>query len=236
MNPNSWQPLISVIVPVYNGERFLRAALDSILAQSYTPWELIVVDDGSTDNSAAIVAGLPILEKTRLLLARQPNQGSSAARNWGIELATGELLAFLDADDLWLPHKLERQVAHLAAQPELDGVVGHMESFVEPGFAWPASLNREYYEQRPPIYSFCTLLIRRSAMMKIGLLDLNYHTAEDTEWFFRARDMGIHIAITPEVLFRRRFHDRNISQSSLASSLRLVDIARASLQRRRNRE
>lgn len=229
-----WQPRTSVIIPVYNGARFLGAALDSVLTQSLPPSELIVVDDGSTDDSVDIVAALPAPTATQLLLVRQPNQGPAAARNRGLELATGELIAFLDSDDVWLPDKLQHQVAHLAAQPDVGGVICHIESFVEPGCEWPRGRNKAYFDQHPAAYIFSTLLVRREALKRVGRLDPTYRTGEDSEWFFRARDANIAIAITPAVLLRRRFHADNLSHSAQASPQRLLDIARASLHRRRH--
>lgn len=107
--------LISCIVPVFNGERYVSETLDSILAQTYRPLELIVADDGSTDGTAAVVARYG--EPVRYLW--QSNQGPAAARNLGVSAAQGEFVAFLDADDLWHPEKLTRQMARFHARPEL---------------------------------------------------------------------------------------------------------------------
>lgn len=104
-------PLVSAVVPVHNGERFLAAALDSVLFQDYEPLEVIVVDDGSTDRSAEVASSRPV----RLL--RQENAGMAAARNAGIAHASGELVAFIDADDEWLPEAVARQAAVLAKEP-----------------------------------------------------------------------------------------------------------------------
>ena len=99
--------LVSCIVPVYNGERYLREALDSILAQTYRPLEIIVADDGSADGTAGVVATFG----DQVRYVRQHNQGPSSARNLGIRVPTGDFIAFLDADDLWHPEKLARQIA-----------------------------------------------------------------------------------------------------------------------------
>lgn len=225
---------MSVIIPVYNGERFLAQAIQSVLDQTLPPDELIVVDDGSTDNSAAIAAGISLPSTTELILVRQSNQGPAVARNRGIALTSGELLAFLDADDLWLPDKLERQVMHLTQDPTADGVVCHVESFVEPGCHFPASRNRALFDQLPIMYSFCTLLIRRSALVRVGALDPAYRAGEDTEWFTRARDRGMIFAVTPGALLRRRFHSANLSHSANAATpQQLLHIVRESLHRRR---
>jgi glycosyltransferase involved in cell wall biosynthesis len=107
------QPLVSVVVPVRNGERFLGEALDSVLAQDYEPVELIVVDDGSTDGSGDIAGarGAHVI--------RQEGGGLAAARNAGLAAAQGELVAFIDADDVWLPGKLVRQVEYLLDRPDV---------------------------------------------------------------------------------------------------------------------
>ena len=117
--------LISCIVPVYNGERYLKEALDSILTQSYRPLEIIVVDDGSTDGTAEVVAGYG--ERVRYVW--QSNAGPWIARNLGLSATQGEFISFLDADDLWHAEKLARQMARFEARPELDLCVTHLQNF-----------------------------------------------------------------------------------------------------------
>lgn len=128
--PNQKQPRVSIIVPCYNSERFLGRALDSIVAQTYSDWEIVIVDDGSTDGTARI--GRSYVERLgdRCQFFQQANAGSSAARNLGIEASRGELVAFLDSDDEFLPYKLERQVDLFDCCPEL-GMVYCDYSFVD---------------------------------------------------------------------------------------------------------
>ena len=114
--------MISVIVPAYNVAEFLRESVDSALAQTFRDIEVIVVDDGSTDSSADTLRDL---DDPRLRVIRQDHQGSAAARNSGLRLASGELMAFLDADDRWAPRNLERQAAFLRDHPEVDITFGH---------------------------------------------------------------------------------------------------------------
>lgn len=128
-------PLVSVVVPVYNGAKYVRAALDSALGQTYPAVEVVAVDDGSTDESAAVLASYG----SRLVVVRQPNAGVAAARNAGIQASRGELIAFLDQDDWWLPEKIERQVACFQAEPQVGlihtGVLQYSEraaTFVDP--------------------------------------------------------------------------------------------------------
>lgn len=104
-------PKVSVVMPVYNGERFLRESLDSVFAQTFQDFEVLCVDDGSTDNSAAVFEQYGV----RIRVLRQKNAGQSAARNAGVILAKGQYIAFLDQDDLWYPSKLLRQLAAIEA-------------------------------------------------------------------------------------------------------------------------
>src|SRR5262249_23296673 len=121
-------PLVSVIVPVYNGEKYLRFALESVVGQKHRPLEIIVVDDGSTDSSAAIAKGF-----TEVRYLHQANAGVASARNTGLKAATGAFIAFLDQDDLWLPGKLDRQASFLHENAQAMYVLCGMENFGEPG-------------------------------------------------------------------------------------------------------
>jgi glycosyltransferase involved in cell wall biosynthesis len=107
-------PLVSVVIPLYNGGAYIGETIAGVLAQSYSPYEIIVIDDGSTDGGGGVVEAYG----ERLRYHRQANQGVCAARNWGVSLARGPLIAFLDQDDLWAPEKLERCVAALEGDPD----------------------------------------------------------------------------------------------------------------------
>lgn len=106
-------PLVSIITPLYNSERYLRETCDSVLAQTLTDWEWIVVDDGSRDGSLAMAREMAAGDPRILVLESKRNQGAAKARNRAIEAASGRYMAFLDSDDLWMPEKLERQVAFM---------------------------------------------------------------------------------------------------------------------------
>ena len=112
------EPLVSVITPTFNRERTITQAVESVLAQSYPNWELIIIDDGSRDSTREKLAGY--LDDSRIQYHFQENQGQSIARNLALHYARGELVCFLDSDDLWVPEKLERQVALMEAHPEVD--------------------------------------------------------------------------------------------------------------------
>src|ERR1044072_1619841 len=118
--------LVSVIIPVYNGGRYLRAALESVFAQTYRPIEVIVVDDGSADDSGLIAQSFPEVRHMR-----QQNQGVAAARNNAIAASRGEFLAFLDQDDLWTPEKLRLQIGYLLTHPELGYTLTQQKFFLD---------------------------------------------------------------------------------------------------------
>src|SRR4051812_16716694 len=117
-------PAVSVILPTYNRAKFLPQAFASIRSQTFTDWELIVVDDGSTDDTAALVAELTRGWEQPMRYHRQENRGAYGARNTGLDLARGEYVAFFDSDDVWLPHHLGDCYAALAANPDVDWVYG----------------------------------------------------------------------------------------------------------------
>ena len=225
--------LVSCVVPVHDGERFLGEALDSVLEQTYEPLEIVVVDDGSTDGTAEVAAGYG--EAIRYF--HQENAGPSAARNRGVEASRGELIAFLDADDLWVPEKTATQVRALRERPELDFCVGHIQNF------WMEELAEEerWFSDREfsdplPGYSLVTLLARRSVFEEVGGFDPDLGTGEDNDWFLRARDRDVPHRMMPELLARRRLHADNLTREDLASRDTLLRNLKASLDRRRGRE
>lgn len=120
MTPPTQPPRVSVMMPAYNAERFIGAAIDSVLAQTWQDWELIVVDDGSTDATPNILDGF---SDPRIIRTRQSNQGEASARNTALALNRGEYLAFLDADDLYLPNALADMVQYLEAHPTVDALI-----------------------------------------------------------------------------------------------------------------
>jgi glycosyltransferase involved in cell wall biosynthesis len=228
--------LVSCIVPVYNGERYLREALDSILAQTYRPIEIIVVDDGSTDGTHEVAASYG--DRVRYLC--QPNSGPAQARNFGLGAAHGEFVAFLDADDLWDPEKLARQMARFKAHPELDLCVTHLQNF------WITELEKErirFQHHRLakilPGYVTVTLLARRTLFEKLGPFNTDLKVGDDTEWFLRAAEQGAVMELLPDLLVYRRMHENNLSMEPgtrrQTGSLQdaALHIVKASLDRRR---
>ena len=224
---------VSCIIPCYNAERFLGEAIESVIAQTLCPAEIIVIDDGSTDGSAAVAARYA----DRVEYLRQENAGPAAARNRGVELTHGNYVAFLDADDLWHPEKLERQAARFAARPELEACVTHLTAFweVEVRHEQEALQGHARTRSSLPGYVMQTMLARRSAFAKAGLLNPALRFGEDTEWFIRARDEGVVLEMMPDVLVFRRFHANNLTRSRGNKALKsgILEMVQSSLERRR---
>ncbi len=228
-------PLISCIVPVFNGERYLGEALDSIFAQTYRPLKVLVVDDGSTDGTPNLV--MRYGDRVRSLF--QPNAGQAAARNRGLQAAQGEFVAFLDQDDLWHPEKLDRQMARFEARPELDLCVTHACHFWSPELQDVPTWLRDdpRFTQSLPAYSLGALLARRGIFDTVGRFDAALPVGEDTDWFLRAVERGVTIELLPDLLMYRRLHQTNLSWRSAdpnsTDRATFAKIVKASLDRRR---
>lgn len=220
-------PLVSVIIPVYNGDCYLAEAIDSVLAQTYQSIELIVVDDGSTDRTAAIAQSY---RNVRYIF--QANQGNGIAKNTGILAANGEFIAFLDADDLWQSHKLSAQVNHLLNYPDIDYVLCQMHTFLGAGIDWPNWVKKDQIESDVPAYIPSALTIRKRAIEKIGNFNPTYKYSNDADWFFRAQDAGILNFVIPQVLLSRRIHDTNLSHQTQSMNSELLQIVKSSVSRK----
>ena len=223
-------PLVSVIIPVYNAEAYLGDTLRSVFAQDYRPFEVLVIDDGSEDGSGAVARGF-----AEVRYFHQRNQGAAVARNLGIEQARGELIAFLEAHDRWMPGKLTVQVRFLLEHPDTDFVLSRQRILLAPGVEKPAWLKPELLANDSVGYLPSTLLARKSVFARIGGFDPRFVPAEDSEWFFRAKDAGVPMGVIPEVLLHKRVHDSNLSHHTEASQPRLLEIVRASIERQRKR-
>jgi len=200
----NYNPLVSVIIPVYNGEKYLVEAIESVLAQSYRPFELIVVDDGSTDGSAAIVHRYKDIN-----YIYHPNMGVSIARNTGLAAARGAFIAFLDADDMWTPQKLQIQVGYLQENPSVMYTISKINNFIEPGSNIDPQILESILKKEQP--GMATIVARKTVFDQIGIFDSRYQVGEDFEWIMRAKDADIPMTILPDVLLERRIHNFNIS-------------------------
>lgn len=226
---------ISCIVPVYNGERFLAEALESILAQTLPPREIIIVDDGSTDRTAEVAAAYG----DHVIYRRQENAGPASARNHGVGIAKGDFLSFLDADDLWHVDKLARQMQVLAQNPTAGFCVTYLQNFWTEELADERERLRDHRFAKPmPGYVCQCLLARRSAFDLVGLFDDTKCQGEDTDWFLRADLAGVVKEILREPLVRRRIHGKNISYQLYGPTQAradVLDILHKHLKQRRGR-
>jgi glycosyltransferase involved in cell wall biosynthesis len=199
-------PLVTVVVAVHNGERFLRAALESLSSQDYEPFEVVFVDDGSTDATGAIARTFPGVR-----YRYQENQGLAASRNVGIAIARGEFVAFLDDDDVIPPNKLRRQAEYLVANPDVGCVLGRQEIVFEPGIEPPEWLTRDTIFGDLDGLPFVSAMIRTEVLRSVSGFDTSYRFAEDRDLFVRLREHGVRIEVIPEVLLFRRFHGENMN-------------------------
>jgi GT2 family glycosyltransferase len=224
--PAKERPLVSVVVPVRNGASFLPGAVASIQAQNYPVLEIIVVDDGSTDDIQDVTTRLP----AAIRYFRQEPSGPAAARNRGIREAKGELIAFLDVDDLWPADNLNIMVDMMLASPRLDVVQGYAQIMRQmPG-------SQEYEFIGCPLEVFLDYLggalYRRSAFDKVGLLDESLAYCEDVDWFFRARDSGLAIERLDQISLYVRRHQQNMTRDGKQKRFALLVLKKIMAQRR----
>jgi glycosyltransferase involved in cell wall biosynthesis len=224
---SSARALVSVIIPVYNGEYFLGEAVKSVLAQKHRPLEIIVVDDGSTDGTARVAACLG--DHVRYI--HQSNRGPASARNTGLQNARGSFVAFLDADDLWSEDKLTLQLGLLDRDPDAGFALGYTQIrvvrlteageavYVDSGAAWPA-------------LSMGGTLIRRETFDRVGMFDEEQAFAEDVEWLLRARDRGVPVTRHDDVIQIYRKHGGNMTGRVEEGHGYFVRAVKRSLERR----
>jgi glycosyltransferase involved in cell wall biosynthesis len=220
---------ISAIIVVRDDEPYLSETIDSVLAQTEPPDEIVVVDDGSQDDSGAIAAEYG--EAVRVI--RQEPLGHAAGINKGIEAARGELIAFLDADDLWTPRKLELQGRALDRDPRLDLVFGNLEEFISPDLSDEEAAQLRPTEGAVPAKLKGTMMIRREAMDRAGPFSMGWKIAEFVDWYSRATDEGLREEMLGEVVLRRRLHRANVGRRFKDSRVEYAAVMAARLRRRR---
>ena len=210
MESGNARPLVSVVIAAMDAQRFLLDALTSIAAQAYSPVEVVVVDDGSSDDTAAVATAFA--ESTSgVTVISQPNQGPSAARNTGIASTAGEFVTFLDADDEMLAGRIARQVLFLESAPEYDAVIVAQEVVVEAGVTPPPWYQRVLQETDPYVYLESSMMVRRTALDRVGGFDPAFPVSEDVDLLWRLAATGGDFARLNEVLVRRRLHGSNLT-------------------------
>jgi glycosyltransferase involved in cell wall biosynthesis len=222
------QPLISVILPVYNGEKYLAEAVESICQQGYTPLELIIVDDGSTDRTSEIAHSFNL----DVRYVSQPNAGPAAARNTGLGLARGDVIAFQDADDLWPPDKIALQIPKLIEDPALDIVWGRIRRINLAGEDEGKEIFKESLAAEIS-YNLGSALYRRSVFDRVGLFDVTMRYSEDVDWWMRARECGARMLILRQVTLLYRLHGKNMTEGRGLRELHFLSALKKSADRRR---
>ena len=203
---------VSVLLACWNAERYVGDAVRSILDQQPAPAEIIAVDDGSTDGSAAILGSFA----PPVTLLTQPNRGVAAALNLAAAHATGDAIAFLDADDLWLPGKLAVQCSALSAEPDLDGVFGHLHEFLSPDLSPDEGAGLRINGNPQPGFTKTSMMVRRAAFDRIGAFDAVRRRADFIAWYARAISLGFRWKMLPDLVCLRRIHCGNMGRRDRA--------------------
>ena len=221
-------PSVTVVVPVHDGARFLADALDSVRVQACPAVQSLVVDDGSRDDSAVIARELG----ARVIVSE--HRGIAHARNLGVAAAEGELVAFLDADDVWTDDSLAPRISYLDARDDVDYVFGHMVDFVDPVDPPPPWLPRARVPERVGIMS--TFVLRRDVLARTGPFDEALVIGEDIEWVARATDGGAHGACLDGVFARHRLHGASATARNAGLAREAIRrTVRDSVRRKRNK-
>lgn len=223
-------PVISVVIPTYNGANFIHDAIQCVLEQDYPSVEIIVIDDGSTDNTEEIVQSIDV----DIRYYKQGNNGAASARNRGIKDASSHLIAFLDVDDLWPKSNLRVLVDEMMDDPQLQVVHGHAQLMMFDG----ESGNFEYIgnpEESFPYYIGAGLY-RRSVFQDVGLFDEELEFAEDSDWFERAKHLGKPVKRIDQVTLFVRRHDSNITSGKSDHELHPLRMVKKTLDRLREKK
>jgi glycosyltransferase involved in cell wall biosynthesis len=220
---------ISVIIPAYNAGDTLAETLASVLGQTLLPDEIIVVDDGSTDQTAQIASAA----SSSIRVIRQNNRGGAAALNVGMKLVTSDTLAFVDADDLWERDKLAMQSRMLAEQPELDGVSGGVRVFLCPTNDEETNKRYRLPAGPEPAWLLGAMLLRRRCFERLEPFAENLAAGYFIDWYDRARGAGLSFSMMPNVVLHRRIRPGSLSHRSHKRDVAMVEMARRAIARRR---
>lgn len=219
---------VGVVIPARDAGRYIGETIDSVLAQSVSPAQIVVIDDGSVDDTTEVVARFG--EQVRLEC--QPATGPAAARNRGIALLATDFVALIDADDVWPPDSLALRVAALVADPALQLCFGHMIQFASPDMPVDQQRRLHVDPSPQPALSSSAMLARRSVFDLVGPLP-DRRAGDFLEWLIRARAAGVGWMVLGDVVLRRRLHMHNLSRREPEANAHYLAIVRAELARRR---
>ena len=220
--------LISIIMPVFNGEKYISDSIESVLAQTYKDFELIVVNDGSTDRTE------PEIKKHNPIRYFATNhEGQANARNYGIQLSRGDYLCFLDADDLWPDWKLRLQMEYIINKPEIEMVFGHAQEFISPELSDKQKTTLAKPKDYIPGIIPGTLLIKKDSFLRVGFFDAAWKIGEFIDWYSKAIQLKMKSLVLPEILLKRRIHLSNTGLNNRQNFSDYVKIMKQSLDRKR---
>lgn len=222
---------ISVIIPAYNAGKYLNEALDSVFAQQYIPMEVIVIDDGSTDETRTLIESYG----SAVRYFYQENQGIGAARNTGVRLAEGDYLSFLDADDFWTSDKLVKQAEAYDTLPEHQMVFAWVQQFISPELSESDRQKWHCPEQPMPGVHAGTMLLRKADFELVGYFRTDLKNSEFIEWYGRAQALGLKSYMLEEVLMHRRIHGQNTMLSAQNDPQETLQAVRALLELKRKK-
>lgn len=220
---------ISVVIPVYNGALHLAETIKTVLAQTVTPTAIIVVDDGSEDETQQVAARFA----NSIHYVQQAHGGAAQARNLGTQYVDSEYLAFLDGDDIWIPQKLEMQLTELRGCEQAAMIFGNFVQFASPELTPDEAAALKFDLLPMPGIAASALLMRTRDFHAVGPFDAKLRMGEFIEWYARATDKGIVTRVLPEVVFRRRLHRGNHGRLRLEARPDYAHALKKVLQRRR---
>lgn len=232
--------LVSILIPVFNAEKYLNSAIESVSAQSYRDLEIIVVNDGSTDGSATILRDLAAKD-SRIVIISQPNGGISSALNRGIAAASGSYIARMDADDLMSPNRIATQVQFLEANPDLGFCSSSITLIDEAGVAFdtycPEPVTRSSLERKIKLrevitYTHPTVTFRTAVGRSLGGYQSQFEPCEDMEFFGRFITSGAPGLVIPEILLNYRVHSGSISGTKAARQIEMTELVTGNFYRR----
>lgn len=222
--------LVSIIVPFYNGAKYLPQTIASLRRLDYPKLEIILVDDASTDNSLVLAISQADGVDNIQVLQHETNQGPAVARNTGLEVACGEIIAFLDVDDEWPEGSFDVRLECLCNNPTTDIALGKVQCLRE-----TSSESGTQRELSVPFVCFNigAAFYRRTVFQKVGVYDPQLRFGEDTDWFMRAREAGIGLLVLPQTTLYYRLHEGGMTSGKSVNELNITQVLKRSLDRRR---
>jgi glycosyltransferase involved in cell wall biosynthesis len=221
--------MISVLIPAFNAENYIGEAIESVLRQTYKDFEVIVVDDGSSDETRQMIEGF----SGRVQYHYQENSGAGTARNCGVSLSCGNFLAFLDADDIWAENKLELQMREFQMDSSLEAVFGMMRQVFQKDWQKKTCESDFSADELIKGYTQGTMLVKRESFVRVGMFSEENTIGEFVDWLLRAKEANLRMKLLPDLFLWRRIHDSNLGIRRRSEITDYVKILKKSIDRRR---